>query len=280
MKNSKSLFRFGIMFLVSTALIFCAAMGVWAATSSAAAGDVKVPILMYHHINPRYDEGNSSANLTPEEFRLHMMTLQAKDYQAVSLQDYYDHVINGTVLPENPVVITFDDGYSSNYEEAFPILKELNIPATIFIVTDTVGETPAGGKVNYAHFTWAQAREMQESGLIDIQSHSNSHCKMAETSPDQMQRELRKSKYLIEKNVGKTCDMFAYPFGSFNAQTKQAARKAGYKMQILVGDVMKDYANEVNVRSEGAESLKRITVRGHMSNLELIDAIETAKAAK
>nr|QGT51013.1 hypothetical protein Firmicute1046_0890 [uncultured Firmicutes bacterium] len=278
MKNWRSILRLGVMSLVCAMLICGAAAGVWAANISAA--DVKVPILMYHHINPRYDEGNSSANLTPEEFRLHMMTLQTKNYHAISLQDYYDHVVNGTALPENPIVITFDDGYSSNYEEAFPILKELNIPATIFVVTDTVGETPAGGKVNYAHFTWAQAREMQESGLIDIQSHSGTHCKMAETSVDQMQRELRRSKYLIEKNVGKTCDMFAYPFGSYNAQTKQAARQAGYKMQILVGDIVKDYANEVNVRSEGAESLKRITVRGHMSNLELLDAIETAKAAK
>lgn len=278
MKNWKSIFRFSIMSLACAALISCIAASTWAANMSTP--DVKVPILMYHHINPRYDEGNFSANLTPEEFRLHMMTLQAKNYNVISLQDYYDHITEGKKLPDNPIVITFDDGYSSNYEEAFPILKELNMPATIFVVTDTVGETPAGGKVNYSHFTWAQAREMQESGLIDIQSHSATHCKMADVSVDQMQREFRKSKYLIEKNVGKTCDKIAYPFGSYNSQTKQAARQAGYKMQILVGDIVKEFANEVNVRSEGTESLKRITVRGHMSNLELIEAIETAKAAK
>ena len=78
-------------------------------------------------------------------------------------------------MPENPIAITFDDGYLSNYEIAYPILKELNIPATIFIVTSTVGLDESSGKVSTPHFTWDQAREMQESGIIDIHSHSHSH---------------------------------------------------------------------------------------------------------
>lgn len=94
---------------------------------------------------------------------------------------------------------------------AFPILKELEIPATIFVVTDTVGATKESGKVNYSHFTWEQAKEMQDSGLIDIESHTNDHVKLGELDKDTLNYELRKSKYLIEKNLGKTCDMIAYP---------------------------------------------------------------------
>lgn len=276
MKDIRSMARqliLTIACLCMTAGIVCSAV-----TAAAAVQEVKVPVLMYHHIMNGYDPKKASAILSPVEFREHLKTLKANNFHFITLQQYYEHVMSGRTLPAKPIIITFDDGYASNYEIAFPMLKEFNIPATIFVVTDTVGETPEGGKVNYAHFTWEQAKEMQDSGLVDIQSHTATHCKLARVSYDQMQRELRMSKYAIEKNLGKTCDILAYPYGSYNDQTIQAAREAGYKMQILVGDAYKDFENEVNVRSEGTEHLKRLTVRGGMSGTDLIEMIEDAMA--
>ena len=68
-------------------------------------------------------------------------------------------------LPDKPILITFDDGYASNYMYAYPILKKLGMQATIFVITDRRGKTLS---VN-PHFSWNQAREMQDSGVIDIQ---------------------------------------------------------------------------------------------------------------
>lgn len=239
-------------------------------------GEQKIPILMYHHITTdTFDRDNAISLISPEDFRLHMTALKVH-FNPISLKQYdaYINCTDGSVtLPENPVIITFDDGYTSNYEIAYPILKELEIPATIFVVTDTVGEQAGGGKVNYSHFTWEQAKEMEASGLIDIQSHSHSHVHMAELSYDEMVKEFRKSKYLIEKNLGKACTMFAYPYGSYNQDTIDAARKAGYRVQVLVDDRTTEEEFEVNKVKDGVEGLKRITIAGYMGNVNVIELI-------
>lgn len=243
--------------------------------------NLKVPILMYHHITTeKFDKSNSISLISPNDFRRHMTAIKVH-YTPISLREYYNYVqcTDGSVtLPENPIVVTFDDGYSSNYEIAYPILKELNIPATIFIVTDTVGEQAGGGKVNYSHFTWEEAKIMEESGLIDIQSHTHDHVKLAELHYNDMIRELRKSKYLIETNLGRECDMIAFPYGSYNDKTVDAARKAGYKVQVLVGDNTSGEDYEVNLTDDGVENLKRITVAGSMGNVDVLELIRKAMA--
>ena len=121
---------------------------------------------------------------------------------------------------------------------------------------------------------------MESSGLIEIQSHSASHVPMAEQSFDQLVLQMRKSKYLVEKNMGHPCDMFAYPYGSYNDATIEAARRAGYHMQLLVGDATTDLDFEVNLPSEGRESITRITIAGTMGNVNVIETIRTAMAKK
>lgn len=242
-------------------------------------GEQKVPILMYHHItSEEFGSDAAISMISPEDFRLHMTAIRVH-FTPISLKHYYDYIncTDGSVtLPKNPIIITFDDGYLSNYEIAYPILKELEIPATIFVVTDTVGEIAGGGKVNHSHFNWEQAKEMENSGLIDIGSHSDGHVEMAKLSYDNMIKEFRKSKYLIEKNLGRECTMFAYPYGSYNQQTIEAARKAGYKVQVLVDDRTADDAFAVNRVKDGAEGLVRITVTGYMGNVNVIEIIRRA----
>ncbi len=237
----------------------------------------KVPILLYHNIVwSEYDGMDPVANMTAEEFRQQMTEILKRGYNPIKLSQYYDYVLLGTPIPENPIVITFDDGYLSNYEIAFPILKELNIPATIFVVTDTVGAQEGAGKVNFSHFTWAQAREMQASGIIDIESHSHTHKDMSKLSISELQLEIRKSKYLIEKNLNKKCNVFAYPYGGYGEDTARMVRWAGYKMQILVDDTASGQVYKVNKPSEGIENIARITVRGFMSCDELFEIINSA----
>lgn len=245
--------------------------------------DVKVPILLYHHISDEeFSGGNEISMISPYDFKLHMTAIKI-NFTPISLKQYYDYIVceDGSVtIPDNPIIITFDDGYLSNYEIAYPILKEMEIPATIFIVTDTVGEEAGGGKVNYSHFTWDQAREMEESGYIDIGSHTAGHTALADLSTEDMILELRKSKYMIEKNLGHTCEMIAFPYGSYNPSVLDAAKKAGYKLQALVDDKTTEEDFEVNLPSEGAEALTRMTVAGTMGNVNVIEIIRKAMSKK
>lgn len=238
--------------------------------------DIIVPILMYHNIVDEYPPETAGANISPELFEKHIETLLNYGYNPVSLSDYYQFMLGNKSLPENPIVITFDDGYLSNYEIAFPILKKYNVPAAIFIVTSTVGLTPESGLVSYPHFTWEQAKIMQDSGLIEINSHTHTHKNISTLTTGELQTEIRLSKYLIEKNLNKYCYTFAYPYGGYREDTEKLIRYAGYKMHIKVNDASQDEAYLANKASDGLNNIKRITVRGDMSENDLIDVIGIA----
>ena len=245
--------------------------------------NVKVPILLYHHItDEEFSGGNEVSLISPSDFRLHMTAIKI-NFTPISLRHYYDYIKctdDSVTLPNNPIIVTFDDGYLSNYEIAYPILKELEIPATIFVVTDTVGEMAGGGKVNYSHFTWEQARDMESSGLIEIQSHTSGHTELATLSPAELVLQLRKSKYTIEKNLGHECDMIAFPYGSYNQQVIDASHKAGYKLQARVDNKTTEEDFEVNIPSDGVDGLVRMTISGTMRNVNVIEIIRRAMAKK
>ena len=245
-------------------------------TEGAATEDVIIPVLMYHNIAEKYPASADGANITPKRFEEHMQGILDRGYTPIFVADYYNSVERGNPLPENPIIVTFDDGYLSNYEIAFPILKRLGIPATIFIVTSTVGATAESGIVGTSHFTWEQAREMQQSGIIDIHSHSHTHRDMTSLSPAQLQEELRLSRYLIERNLGKNCYVFSYPFGKYNRETSQRARAAGYRMQILVNYAESGQDYLANNTKSGIEHFTRLTVTGSQTTEELFKMIDTA----
>ncbi len=240
--------------------------------------EVHVPILLYHHVTDEAFNGNDISMISPFDFRMHMMAIK-EHFTPISLRDYYEYVTatdEKATIPDNPIIITFDDGYLSNYEIAYPILKEFKIPATIFVVTDTVGEEAGGGKVNYSHFTWQQAKEMERSGLIEIQSHTANHTALSTLSVHDLVLELRKSKYDIEKNLNRECDMIAFPYGSYNQEVLDAAERAGYKLRALVDDKTSADDFEVNLVSGGVGALTRMTVSGNMGNVDLIENIKKA----
>ena len=120
-----------------------------------------VPVLLYHNIVPVIENEDVLLNITPEQFGLHMKAIKNAGFNTITYRQFYDFAFNGGSLPENPIIVTFDDGYKSNYTYAYPVLKELGMRATIFIVTSTVGATE---NVNYPHFSWEEASEMEKSG--------------------------------------------------------------------------------------------------------------------
>lgn len=129
-----------------------------------------VPVLMYHNIA----EEPNDMTVTPETFRMHMETLAENGYTAVTLDDMVNYVYSGGELPEKPVLITFDDGYYSNYEYAYPVLSELGMKAVIFTVGTSFGKTTyldTDAPIT-PHFGEKEAKEMTNSGVISLQSHT------------------------------------------------------------------------------------------------------------
>lgn len=153
----------------------------------------QVPILMYHNITTNPGAADAM-NITPERFAEHLDALLASaeepaedgkeqnrgGFQLVSLADLEAYVKQGTPLPDNPIVLTFDDGYLSNYQYIYPLLQErakanhVDLSATFFPIGVSVGKEiykDTSHAMN-PHFSWQQAREMCDSGLIAVQSHT------------------------------------------------------------------------------------------------------------
>lgn len=230
-------------------------------------GDVRIPILLYHNI---LDPGETTVGLDPmlntpaELFSSHMKTLKDAGYETISYEQYYDYVTNGTPLPQKPIIVSFDDGYVSNYNYAYPVLRELDMKATIFIITDRRGKALSRNP----HFSWNQAREMADSGVIEFGSHTYSHQPLPALDAFNLEFELRTSKNMIERHLGRKCSVVSYPEGAYNEQVMAAAQAAGYQMANKVGD------EGVNRPQEGFFALKRLTANGNWTGQRLLREIQ------
>jgi len=233
------------------------------------AQELRLPVLMYHNINDEYDPRNTNVEMSASDFKNQMTALKENGYSAILFDDYINYINGEGVLPEKPVLVTFDDGYLNNYTVAFPILKELDMKATIFVVTGRMG---VDGVVTYPHFTWEQAKQMYDSGYIDIQSHTHFHSELINLPRNELVVELRKSKYLIEKNVGKKVNVLAYPYGFSNNTVRNEARLAGYEACVEINDKIP----KVNSENSSQYKLCRITAYGGVSGERLLKVIEEA----
>lgn len=232
---------------------------------SAVFADAKdIPVLLYHMVENEDMGLDFIVSITPEQLRVHLETIKNNGFNTITYTDYYNYITKGTKLPEKPVLITFDDGYTNNYTYLFPLLKELEMKATIFVVTSTVGTTPG----QYPHFTWEQAKEMNDSGYVDIQSHTHTHSDMTALTAEEVRYEFRMSRYLIEKNLGKKCEFLAYPYGYYNTDVLNTATDAGFLITSQV-------ANDISSTAYGKiEPVKRITTWGSLTPQQLLELIE------
>lgn len=193
-------------------------------------GFQSVPILCYH----RFGEEKARMVVSPESFREQMEYLADNGYRVIPLGELPGFLDGREALPERSVVISFDDGYKSTYLVAYPILKAHWFPATIFVYTDFVNAKAA--------LTWAEMREMVDSGLIDIQSHSKAHSNLAlhAHSEDEsayrqrVAREISVPSAMIRENLGVTPRAFAYPYGDANELVLEQVRAADYAMAVTV----------------------------------------------
>lgn len=243
---------------------------------------IPVTVLMYHH----FAEGEAtSVTVDPELFREQLQALKDAGFTSISEKDLLLHFTEGLELPEKPLVITIDDGYVSNYDIAYPILEEMEMYATIYVVTSFRGETPGF----IPHFTWEQGREMYESGWIDIQSHTHDLHFYAETArgdkpalvekilvdgveeTDEAYRErvyndLKTSKDLIEEHIGNEVFSLTYPYGAYNDTVIEIATGIGFQLMYTVREGVTFY-------EDNPHAINRINADGNDSGEDLVKKI-------
>lgn len=178
-----------------------------------------IPVLYYHSID--YEKGNE-LRIPKEKFRQQMQYLKDNKYTTLSLDEFYNFLVNNNPVPNKSVIITFDDGYKDNYENAFPILKEFGFRATIFVITSTIDKEKD-------FLTSNELKEMSSCN-IGIESHTVNHDNLNSLDYDAQIKTLKDSKEFLERILGKEVKYIAYPYGKWNENTLKAVKSAGYNM--------------------------------------------------
>lgn len=191
------------------------------------AGPFEAPILVYHRFHPS-EPGPTTVTLRAFEAQLAWLT--AHGYALAPLSAVLTEL---AAPPGRPVrrlaAITVDDGHGSVRSELYPLILKREIPVTLFIYPSAISN------VSYA-LTWAQLKEMQASGLVDIQSHTYWHPNFKTErrrlgSADYaafVDAQLRHSRATLEQRLAKRVDRIAWPFGIVDPDLEAQARLAGY----------------------------------------------------
>jgi peptidoglycan/xylan/chitin deacetylase (PgdA/CDA1 family) len=239
-------------------------------------------IFCYHRLvdKVRYP----GTEITSAAFEAQMQQLKDAGITVISMQDLLAWKRGEKNIPPRCAVITFDDGWKSQYEIAWPIMKKFGYPFTMFIYTEGVrGGSLGGGEA----ITWEQLADMRDNG-VDIQAHSATHqdlreghnimlvaggkrtrTKLTGSEYEQwVQNEVVGSKQLLEQRLGIKVNCFAVPFGNYNEHVKEIARNSGYEAMFTVYgqpitftsplDSVGRYAIEANKPKVFADAVKMI----------------------
>ena len=232
--------------------------------------DVRIPILLYHNFVttvPDSDPDNFNYINTPQSFEENIKTFLENGYTIISMKELALAENGKMELPSKPIVITFDDGYYSNYEYIYPILKQYNVKASIFIVTDKIGQEIDDIK----YLGWEECLEMQNSGIVEIGSHSKKHVFYDKRSVRELRDDVKESYKEIEKNLGKQdLKIFAYPYGAYTNETVRTLKNNGIDFQIY--DIGMN-----NFKDFDRNAIKRINIPCEMTGKEIIAEIESYK---
>lgn len=201
--------------------------GAPAHATRAGGGASGVPILLYHRFG---SVAADSMTVTTATFASHLAYFQANGYTVIPLRNLVAYIAGGGPAPdERAVAITADDGHESVYTDMFPLIKRYHVPVTLFVYPSAISNAA------YA-MTWAQLREMRDSGLVDIQSHTYWHPnfkrekkRLSGAEYDSFVRlQLTRSREALERQLGGHVDMLAWPFGIYDRDLTDRARQARY----------------------------------------------------
>ena len=212
--------------------------------------------------------------ITPQMFEQQMQELKNRGITVIGMQDFLAWKRGEKNIPPRCAIISFDDGWKSQYDVAWPIMKKFGYTFTMFIYTEGVrGGHFGGGEA----ITWEQLAEMRDAG-IDIQAHSETHQDLRKPydkvakkklSPPEyeqwLQNEVGRCKETLEQRLGIKVNCFAVPYGFYNQHVKDVAKGVGYEAVFTV------YGQPITFRST-MDSLGRYLIEGNKPKV-FVDAI-------
>jgi peptidoglycan/xylan/chitin deacetylase (PgdA/CDA1 family) len=185
---------------------------------------------MYHSVSREPSLGRFA--VPPQHFASQLSWLARAGWRVTSVRD----ALGEADTQDRTLVMTFDDGYADNYQEAFPQLQQYGFTATMFLPTDFVGRANGWEETDtpVPLLTWPQGREMAEAGF-EIGSHSASHLDIRRAPLGDILDELARSKAKIEDQAGAEVVSFAYPYGYFRPEVPELLARTGYRCAVLAG---------------------------------------------
>jgi peptidoglycan/xylan/chitin deacetylase (PgdA/CDA1 family) len=218
--------------------------------------------------------------ITPADFEAQMKLLKDSGVTVIGMQDFLAWKRGEKNIPPRSAIITFDDGWKSQYEVAWPILKKYGYPLTLFIYTEGVrGGHFGGGEA----MTWEQLADMRDNS-VDIEAHSKTHQDLRKPydkvakkrlSPPEYEQwlhdEIVGSKELLEQRLGIKVDCFAVPYGFYNQHIKDVCKQAGYEAVFVV------YGQPLTYTSPN-DSLGRYMIEGNKPKV-FVDAVKIIGAS-
>jgi len=220
---------------------------------------VYLPIIMYHQISKKPSKLGTYV-ISADEFENDLKLFKEQGFTTITVDDLLKFTAKEGKLPEKPIMLTFDDGYESDYAYALPLLQKYHMEAIFSVVGKFVDEYSQPNMVrniDYAMLSWDEIKEMYDSGAADFQNHSydmHNQEKRYGAMPHKFEND-KEYQNAIEKDLGrlnakykeytgKVPEAFTCPFGGYNDRVKEAVRKAGFsaiftsyqKMNTLTGD--------------------------------------------
>lgn len=198
-------------------------------------GAAEYPVLMYHQVSQKESKLGDYV-VSVNELKYDIKRILEEGYTPIFASELLEFCRGGAPLPEKPILLTFDDGYMSDYVYVLPLLREYNIKANFAIVGGLADLYSSGidRHVDYAQCTWDEIREMHESGLTEFLSHSyNMHdlkkrkgvlrtsAESHEEYKTVIEDDIAKNKKAFIDNLGYEPVAFVYPFGSFNQEVEE-----------------------------------------------------------
>lgn len=190
------------------------------------ASGITIPVLLYHDISDGYRD---EYTISPSNFASQMEWLYSDGYKALSLRE-----ILNVKDAQRRFILTFDDGYRSFVDYAFPLLMEYNFKATINIIGQYVGTFFIVGNGNRPMLSWDEYRHLIESGLVDLGCHTYnlhefSHRGVLGVSEEEIIKDLSLFQETFKKEIGIHAEILAWPFGLYDKESIEIARNAGFK---------------------------------------------------